>query len=169
MQINRELLESYKKDHVIIEVQCIGTSMKPQLKNSCSVYVMCCQACELSEGDIFTFIYNGGIACHRCIIRKNDIIYERGDNCALWNKLNMVTSENIVGKVVAYRNGKNDLNYVEAYASYSRMLKCIGKISHFFAFKVSKCDCELSESDPISKIIKYLIVRVFSVSERRIR
>lgn len=167
MPINAILYEEYKNNHTIIELHSIGRSMEPQLNSVCTVYVMCCSASELSTGDIFTFFYNKEVVCHRFIFRKGNLLFEKGDNCSLWNKLNKIPDESIIGKVVAYKNEGQPLKYTEHYRLYASVLRFVGVLSHVFAFKKEQEDRELSDGGLISRFIRSMIYAILKLSEGR--
>ena len=167
MSINEILYEDYKNNHTIIKLLSVGHSMEPQLGNACTVYVMCCLANELSAGDIITFFYDGDVVCHRLIFRKGNFLFERGDNCSLWNKLNKIPVESIIGKVVAYRNEGQAIKYTEHYRCYSYLLRFVGCVSHACAFKNKREDCGIFDGGRISRFIGWLIYKIFQISERK--
>lgn len=166
MQLNTTLYAEYKSNHTIIELQSFGSSMEPQLNNICTIYVMCCSAHELSNGDIITFFYNNEVVCHRLIFRKDNYIFERGDNCSLWSKLNRVPDESIIGKVVAYKNDGGVLYYTKCFCLYAAVLRFVGILSHVFAFKKSHEDYEMSNGGLISRAIKSLVCTILNLSVR---
>lgn len=158
MKINIELLKNYKADNTVISLQTVGDSMLPMIVDGSTIFVKCCYLTSLHAGDVVVFFMNNSLVCHRCIKLQAGTFLERGDNCVLGKKLNRISEDALIGKVIGYcREGETTVTYTDDYPVFRILMRRIGLFSGWMATFNRKNtlldDTTLKQNGLISRII----------------
>jgi signal peptidase I len=100
------LMELAKDNGQLVELRVCGSSMEPTIKKGAIIKIENIND-DILIGDVIVFLNNDHLTVHRvinmyCSTQGKQIYVTKGDNCS--NKTEIVTEENIIGKVFNYLN-----------------------------------------------------------------